>query len=571
MPVHEDRLADSRGAPSARAVLQQVWHCRQAACTAVLAMAWATTASAVCYVNGAAAGANTGLSWAAAYTHLQSALSDVGCSEVWVAKGTYKPVVPADVGNVTSSEQGASFAIRPGVAVYGGFLGNEATRAARSPATNTTILSGDLDDNDSGSNGVDADASNIVGNNTRHIVVLNGTAGTPITATTVLDGFTLTGGDNSNNTEGGGALWCRGSGAGHECSPALSRLVFSGNKATNGGAMALDGYSGGVSNPTLTDVTFSGNSVSFFGGALYDNGQSTGTGGTSSPTLTNVIFSGNSSAFYGGAMFNDGSNGAGAVSSPMLTNVVFSNNTAATNGGAMYNNGAGGASSPTLTNVTFSGNQATNLDGGAMYNRGGSGGTSSPTLINVTFSGNKATSSNGGAMFNNGTGGTSSPKLVNATFSGNTATRGGAIYNQDAFGPLLISSILWGDSASVDGSELFASNGETSLYNSILQGGCPPAACGGTGIYTTDPLLGALADNGGFAPTMVPGADSPAIDAIACSSSNETPLTDERGAVRPDSASSGATRCDIGAVEANSLPDDLIFADQFGSSPWDDF
>lgn len=566
--MHVDQLAGARSALGARIVVLQSRRRWLAFCVVSLILSWTASVEAVCHVNGAAVGANSGASWTDAYTQLQSALNDVGCSEIWVAKGIYKPVVPADVGNVTSGEQGTSFAIRAGVAVYGGFFGNEASRAERNPASNVTILSGDLDNNDNGSNGVDADASKIVGKNTRHIVVLNGTTGITITATTVLDGFTLTGGDNSNNNEGGGALWCRGSGAGHECSPALARLVFSGNKATNGGAMALDGYSGGVSNPTLTNVTFSGNSASFFGGALYDNGQSTGTGGTASPTLTNVTFSGNSSAFYGGAMFNDGSNGAGAVSSPTLTNVVFSNNTAATNGGAMYNNGASGNSSPTLTNVTFIGNQATTLDGGAMYNRSGSG-TSSPTLVNVTFSGNKATSSNGGAMFSNGTGGTSSPKLINATFNGNSATRGGAIYNQNG-STLLIGSILWGDTASVEGGEYFASVGGISLYESIIQGVCGEN-CGGVGIYTTDPQLGALADNGGFAPTMMPVPGSPAIDAIACNYANETPLVDERGAVRPDSASSGPTRCDIGAVEANSLPGDLIFADRFGSSPWDDF
>ncbi|HEX3122004.1 MAG TPA: choice-of-anchor Q domain-containing protein [Rhodanobacteraceae bacterium] len=568
--MHEDLLADSRGVLSVRSAMRQLRYWMQAVCVAVLAMAWATTASAVCYVNGAAGGANTGASWADAYTLLQSALIDVACSEVWVAQYTYKPVVPANVGSVTPTERGVSFAIRPGVAVYGGFLGNEASRAARDPLGNVTILSGDLDNNDNLTDGADADASDIVGTNTRHIVVLNGTTGASITATTVLDGFTLTGGDNSNNNEGGGALWCRGSGAGHECSPVLANLVFSGNKATNGGAMALDGYSGGGSNPTLTDVTFSGNSASMFGGALYDNGQSTGTGGTASPALTRVTFSGNSSAFYGGAMFNDGSNGAGAVSSPTLTNVVFNNNIAAMNGGAMYNNGAGGASSPTLTNVTFFNNQTTTLDGGAMYNRGGSSGTSSPTLINVTFSGNKATSSNGGAMFSDGTGGTSSPKLVNATFNGNSATSGGALYNQGGATTLLISSILWGDSASVAGAEFFSSVGETSLYNSIVQGGCV-INCGGISISTSNPILGSLAYNGGFAPTMMPGVGSPAIDAIACGYANETPLTDARGAVRPDSASSGPTRCDIGAVEANSLPGDLIFADRFGSSPWDDF
>ncbi len=86
-----------------------------------------------------------------------------------------------------------------------------------------------------------------------------------------------------------------------------------------------------------------------------------------SPTLTNVTFSGNSGN-SGGGMFNTSSN-------PTLTNVVFSGNQATATssfGGGMFNVSS---SSPTLTNVTFSGNSAAN--GGGMYNG------SSPTLQNV--------------------------------------------------------------------------------------------------------------------------------------------------------------------------------------------
>ena len=84
-----------------------------------------SSVSALCYVNGAAGGANTGVSWTDAYTDLQSALSDANCTEVWVAQGVYKPVVPADVGSVTPTERAVSFNIGPGVAVYGGFFGGE--------------------------------------------------------------------------------------------------------------------------------------------------------------------------------------------------------------------------------------------------------------------------------------------------------------------------------------------------------------------------------------------------------------------------------------------------------------
>ena len=354
--MHEDRLADFRGARSARPVMRQVRRRRQAVCTAVMAMAWATTASAVCYVNGAAGGANTGASWADAYTDLQSALTDVACTQVWVAQGVYKPVVPANVGGVTISERAVSFNIRPGVAVYGGFAGGEASFATRDPAAHVTILSGDIDTNDDSNNAdnnfIDETSADIVGSNTRHVVVLDGTAGTPISASTVLDGFIVTGGDsNAGLPEGGGGLWCRGNGAGHACSPTLSRLVFTGNRASGGGAMMLAGYSGGASNATLTNVTFTGNSATTFGGAMFNYCEA---GGTCNATLTNVTFIGNN-ASYGGAMVNDGT--SGGTSSPTLTNVTFSGNNASNNGGAIFDNGGGGTSSPTLSNVTFNGNR----------------------------------------------------------------------------------------------------------------------------------------------------------------------------------------------------------------------
>ncbi|HET6632300.1 MAG TPA: hypothetical protein VFG73_06280 [Rhodanobacteraceae bacterium] len=98
----------------------------------------------------------------------------------------------------------------------------------------------------------------------------------------MLDGFTLTGGDNTNDDLGGGALLCRGGNSGNACNPTLANLVFSGNEALYGGAVELDGFSGGDSSPTLTNTTFSGNSGSSCGG-MYNYGVS----GTSSPTLIN--------------------------------------------------------------------------------------------------------------------------------------------------------------------------------------------------------------------------------------------------------------------------------------------
>jgi predicted outer membrane repeat protein len=97
----------------------------------------------------------------------------------------------------------------------------------------------------------------------------------------------------------GGGMFIRSS------SPTLMNLTFSGNVAELFGG----GISHTDSSATLTNVTFKGNSASTNGGAMWN-------GYASHPTLTNVTFSGNS----GGAMFNtDGS-------SLMLTNVTSSGN-----------------------------------------------------------------------------------------------------------------------------------------------------------------------------------------------------------------------------------------------------
>lgn len=546
-----DRLA-----PGAGGFAQKGRHNGLAVLIAFLTLAWAIPASAVCYVNGAASG-GAGASWADAYNDLQSALTNAACAEVWVAQGVYKPA---------AAGQSVSFVVSPGVAVYGGFSGGEASRDARDPAAHATILSGDIDNNDASVGGVDADATKIAGANSRHVVVMDGTVPLkPVTSATVLDGFTVTGGDNTNSSvEGGGALWCKGSGTG-VCSPTLARLVFSGNKAILGGALALDCHSGGTSSPTLSDITFSGNFATFFGGALYENAQLSG--GTCNPALTNVVFSANTATTYGGAMFLDG----GGTSSPTLTNVTFDGNAAA-NGGAMSVNSPSGTSSPSLTGVTFSGNHASGGDGGALYINASS--TSSPILTNITFFGNSATG-NGGAIYHHGNNGDFSLKLINVTITGNSANNAGAIYNVgDNSYPIMLDSIVWSDSAATSAPEFLSTGlGGVSVAYSIIQNGCATSNCSGlpANIYTGDPKLGALADNGGFTRTLMPGDGSAAIDALACGDSNEVPLTDQRGAVRPDSLSTGSTRCDLGAVEANSLPGDRIFNDRFGSYPWDEF
>src|SRR5690606_37562146 len=75
------------------------------------------------------------------------------------------------------------------VKVYGGFAGTEEQFSDRdlSITANASILSGDIDNNDS-SDGT------ILGDNVYHVVVSSGAVGTA-----VLDGFTITGGNAVGN------------------------------------------------------------------------------------------------------------------------------------------------------------------------------------------------------------------------------------------------------------------------------------------------------------------------------------------------------------------------------------
>jgi len=358
-------------------------------------------ASAVtCYVNSAAAGSNVGTSWANAFTDLQSALAIGGCSEIWVARGTYKPTA--------TTNRAISFNINSGVVVYGGFNGTEATLDARFLPANPTVLSGDI--------GVAGDSSD----NSYHVVVMDGTTGISINVATLLSDLTISDGNANSgafgaNQDRGGGLFCKGSGATHECSPALENLIFQNNRASN------------------------------YGGALYNAG---GTGGKASPQLRNVIFRDNAAAFGGGAMYNDGA--SSGTSNPMIDRATFSGNSS-TSGGAISNGGAGGTSNPTIRNATFYGNTASQI-GGAIANAGQNGGHASPVLRYVTFSQNRAMAGAGGAIYNYGVSGDAAPNISGAIF--------------------------WADQATAAPVEMFTNSPTTPTIEYSITPECPPAAVG---------------------------------------------------------------------------------------------
>ena len=267
-------------------------------------------------------------------------------------------------------------------------------------------------------------------------------------------------------------------------------------------ATLIDGF---IITAGLTKLDFGGDfDPDLFGGGVHCKGDATGS--RCSPMILNTSIIGNK-AFFGGGMSIDGS--GDGESSPTLINVTFAGNNATGGGGVMINGGVSGTANAVFNNVTFSANSADQLGGALAID--GVGGTAHVMLINTTFNGNSSTGQ-GGAIVNFGDG--TSLDLRNSILFGNTATANPEVWNDfDA-------------SAQID--------------DSIVEGGCPAnSTC--NNLITDDPLLGPLANNGGFTPSMLPGIDGAAID----NGNNVTCLSeDQRGVPRPQ-----GNACDIGAVE----------------------
>ncbi len=328
------------------------------------------------FVDDTATGANNGTSWADAYQDLQTALAAATAGQtILVGPGTYKPSATGD--------RAASFALKTGVAIYGGYAGfGAADPFARNIGLYPSILSGDI-----GTVGSTTD-------NSYHVVVGSGT-----NSTAVLDGFTITAGNanGTSPTDSGGGMYSSSG------SPTLANCTFSGNMATaNAGGM----FNSSSSSPSLTNCTFVGNSAagtSGAGGGLYNNS-------TSNPVLINCVFRGNIATYEGAGMMNTNS------SAPQLTNCTFVGNTVTGTtsgyayGGAIYNS----SSSPALTNCTLAGNTVVGSSlayGGAIYNS-----SSSPTLANCILWGNTAT--NGAQIYQSSGTTTATYSDIQGSFSG---------------------------------------------------------------------------------------------------------------------------------------------------------
>ena len=318
--------------------------------------------------------------------------------------GTYYP----DYGDaVFEGDRFASFELKDGVSVYGGFAGTETQRSQRDPALNETLLSehwlswGRLEDS-------------------IHVVTASSND-----ATAILDGVTITQGSADSGigeySHGGGLYIVNGS------SPHSPTSPFHDNQAN----LAVLFMLRSKLSPTFTNCTFTTNT------AFYDGGAANSA--NASPEFINCIFLETSLLMGLQEQFT-----SKAAVFLIATDCTFSSNEAKYGGGAM----ATALSSPKLTRCTFSANTTSDGSGGGLDNDQGA-----PELANCTFSetpklcrwgianwsGNLLASSTtfitnqdsgdygGGGVFNY----QASPTFTECAFESNYADYGGGFYNLD--------------------------------------------------------------------------------------------------------------------------------------------
>lgn len=297
------------------------------------------------YVKPTATGTGDGSSWDNASGDLQKMIDELAdnnvsqqAGEVWVAAGTYKPQSQL----ISGMNYSASFRMRDGISVYGGFAGNETSKQKRAKGTmpwdftNVTVLEAAYYE----SKLAWTNSKWTVGSDSRHVVWFAPMSGeSEFTRVTTLDGVTVQGGYAQGNTglddfktDCGGGVYMDGANA------YLSNCIVRENYATgNGGGVYLK-------NGRVQTSLIYNNNADADGGAVYVENRG----------LVHRSMLTNNSALNGAGVYLY--NGAEASSDDpdhpeylILSTCVVSNNTVRGNG-AVYCDKGGVLMQNTITN-----------------------------------------------------------------------------------------------------------------------------------------------------------------------------------------------------------------------------
>ena len=297
---------------------------------------------------------------------------------------------------------------------------------------------------------------------------IQGTGGTPnarmpvvqavdsnITTDTLLQGFTLTGGNV--NVE----VWCTGGGVyiNNGSAPTIKDNLITGNRAELGGGIAI----WGGSNPVIEGNTITSNS-SVDAAGLYIS--------SSSPLITGNEIT-NNQATEGAS--SGGGQGGGLViirdSFPVVTgNTISGNVSSCDGGGIVIQEGA----EPTIRHNTIEDNQATGegssgcgIGGGAKYYTNGGG-----TFEDNTVKGNIAVRGGGGIYVENH----STPVIDrNKILENDGGPWGGGIITAVGSSPMITNNYVAGNKVTDLGNGIFVNSSSPEIRNNTI------VANGGTG------------------------------------------------------------------------------------------
>jgi hypothetical protein len=295
------------------------------------------------------------------------------------------------------------------------------------------------------------------------------------------------------------------------------------------------GFGGGGGNGTSGQW---GGSGGFGGGGGGSNDLArAGNGGFGGGGISGTS-AGGGGAGMGGAIFNH----RGRLN---LTNVTMTGNTAA--GGRQYSSPDNGTAGPSpgsgLGAAIFNLNGAVTIrystlaNNTVRYSKGGapSGGLGDATVYSVAY----------GNRIEDGSSSLATLTIEGSIIAGNLGSDGAG--NHD-----VVNNVVAGthpDNTGNTATLTYLGSNLIGASESAVSSAGATATQNGAPTSSADPLLGALADNGGPSFTLQPAMASPAIDATACTGAA---ATDQRGAARPDPDNASATPCDLGAVEVGS-------------------
>ncbi len=456
-----------------------------------------------------------GSRWSAAFGELDDALdaarnSNGAITEVWV-RASSKSYVPGRRRGMPEGDRDDAFDLLDGVAIFGGFRGDETTRDQRSRALfHSTVLSGDrLGDDLPGFQNRSDNCHSVL----RAI---------DVGSSAEIDGFLIRSGmaDVPGRTE-------RGSGGGLyalRSSPRLRNCVFTDHLAFLGSAMAV----WTDSRPQVRECRFEANGSDSSGGALY-------------------VFERSHALFQGCAFVANAGLRAAAVfnelSNPVFHRCDFDGNVSRTNGGAIGTD----SGRVRFSRCRFLNNRSS--DGAAIYANG------ELRVSDSLFTHNHAVAQGGAIVAFRDV------VIERSTFASNEAGAGGAIwFGQAGNSRLVRDSILWANRDEAAGSGTDQIGGTKGAIGSLIR--CCiedlPAVLSGVetaggaalrfGNFSFDPRF-----RNGMAGDYRLRDDSPCIDqgSFAETIENGSGLHDLDGRSRavPFGASLGDSVSDIGAFE----------------------